>query len=143
MVNIRGESRLKKEEKRNSHRGKNEIQEAEVVLPLVLQFSGTPPRSSPHFADTWPCRAWAGKRLVDETMQKKTKKKKLPDEGGFHHQHKQNETYHGRRGNVDARDRAGVKVIGEVAEHNSVHQKRSQVLREDELQSALDALRKI
>lgn len=36
-----------------------------------------------------------------------------------------------------------MKVIGEVAEHNSVHQKRSQVLGEDELQSALDALRKI
>lgn len=34
-------------------------------------------------------------------------------------------------------------MIGEVAEHNSIHQKRPQVLREDELQSALDALRKI
>lgn len=42
---------------------------------------------------------------------------------------------------MDAGNWARVEVIGEVAEHNPIHQKRSQVLREDELQSALDALR--
>lgn len=68
--------------------------------------------------------------------------KKLKEEGGFHRQHKQSKSYHGRRGNVDASHWTGVNVIGKVAEHNSIHQKRSQVLGEDELQSALDALRK-
>lgn len=44
---------------------------------------------------------------------------------------------------MDAGNWTGLNVVGEVAEHNPIHQKGSQVLGEDELQSALNALRRI
>lgn len=52
------------------------------------------------------------------------------------------ETYHCRWGDVDAGDRAWANVIGQMAEHDAVHQRRTKVFRKDDLQSALDALSK-
>lgn len=47
---------------------------------------------------------------------------------------------HCRRGDVDAADRARANVIGQMAEHDTVHQRRSKVFRKDDFQSALDAV---
>lgn len=51
-------------------------------------------------------------------------------------------THHRRGWNVDAADGARADVIGQVAEDDAVHQRRPEVLGEDDLQPALDALRK-
>lgn len=42
---------------------------------------------------------------------------------------------------MDAGDRARSDVVGKVAEHHTVHQRRAEVLGEDHLQPALDVLR--
>lgn len=42
---------------------------------------------------------------------------------------------------MDAAHRAGADVIGQMAEHDSIHQRRPEIFREVDLQSALDALR--
>lgn len=51
-------------------------------------------------------------------------------------------SYHCRRGDMDAGNGAWANVIGQMTEHNSVHQKGAEVFRKDHFQSALYDLRR-
>lgn len=46
-------------------------------------------------------------------------------------------SYHCRRGDVDASNRAWANVICQMTQHNSVHQKGAEVFRKNNFQSAL------
>lgn len=63
-VNIRGENRQEKGPQltEETNCGNTELTGQMAVLPLVPPVSCRLPGSSPHFADTWPCRVWAGNR---------------------------------------------------------------------------------
>lgn len=56
------------------------------------------------------------------------------------HMREQCELYHSRRRNVDAGDGARANVIGQVTQHDAVHERGAEVFGKHDLQPALDAL---